>query len=131
MPRPFSTDLRTRVVAHHKETGDGSVKLSRLFKIAPSTAYRWIQREQEEKTVEPRVATRKGPTPKIQNEALDDLRSLVGKNSDHTLQQLCDAWKAKTGVTVDDATMHRALVRAGLSLKKRRTGPRSGTATTS
>ena len=120
MARPLSTDLRSRVIAHHKATGDGRILLSRLFSIGSATAYRWVTENAATGSVGPKVAARKGPLPKIGDDDLERLRLLVAAKRDRTLQQLCDAWREQADVLVDDATMHRALVRAGLSLKKRR-----------
>jgi transposase len=122
MPAPLPPELRERVVAHHKETGDGRVLLGRLFRVGSATAYRWITQEAETGTVTAKVPVRRGREPKIPDARLEELRALVDEKSDRTLDELCTAWCARTGVLVDDATMHRALVRANLSLKKRRSG---------
>lgn len=131
MARPLSIDLRSRVVAHHKKSGDGRIILSRLFAVGSATAYRWVSKEATTGSVAPKIPSRKGPLPKIGNDKLQDLCALVAEKCDRTLQQLCDLWHEKTGVLVDDATMHRALVRAGLSLKKKRFAPTSGRGQTS
>lgn len=131
MPAPLPPELRERVVARHKETGEGRVLLARLFRIGSATAYRWIAQAEATGTVEPKQAARRGPAPKIPDTLLDELRALVAEKPDRTLNELCACWRERTSVSVDDATMHRALVRAKVSLKKRRNGSFIGRVPTS
>lgn len=121
MPPPLPIELRERVVAHHKETGEGRVLLGRHFRVGSSTAYRWLVEEAKTGSLQPKT-TRRGPQPKIPDSCLAELRALIAEKVDRTLKELCVKWEARCGVLVDDATMHRALVRAGISLKKRQNG---------
>ena len=122
MPPPLPPELRERVVARHKATGEGRVLLGRLFIIGSATAYRWIALKEATGSLLPKTGARRGPQPKIPDARLEDLRELVAEKTDRTLNELCAQWEAKSGVIVDDATMHRALVRAGISLKKNEAG---------
>ena len=70
-------------------------------------------------SIEPKTPKRYGCEPKIKDEQLGELRVVVAEKNDRTLQQLCDLWDERKHVLVDDATMYRALKRAGLSLKKK------------
>ena len=122
MPAPLPPQLRERVIAHHQDTGDGRVLLGRLFRIGSATAYRWIAQVKATGSSKAKAPARRGPEAKIPDTRLEELRVLVAEKSDRTLNELCAQWKAKSGVLVDDATMHRAIVRAGLSLKNKRRG---------
>jgi transposase len=115
MPAPLSKDLRERVVAYQKETGVGRIILAAIFRIGSATAYRWVK----EAGLEPKPHKKRGPAPLIPDDKLEDLRVLVAEKSDRTLNELCAQWKERHSVLVDDVTMHRALARAGLSLKKK------------
>lgn len=131
MPAALSTDLRRRVVAHFEKTNATRETLAQIFSIGPATAYRWVNQWKKTGSLEPLPTTLNRAPMKIPSEELSDLRIFVEEKPDRTLQQLCDDWFVRNAVRVDDATMHRALVRAGLSLKKRRYAPRKGTETTS
>ena len=131
MPAALTTDLRSRLVQHGKDTGYGRVLLGRIFGVGSATAYRWIKQEELTGSLDPKEPERRGPEPKIRDEDLADLCALVAEKNDRTLQQLCDVWHQRKLVLVDDATMCRALQRAKLPLKKRRANPRSASALTS
>ena len=44
MVKPYSVDLRRRVLAYIEETAD-KTKASQLFKVGIATIYRWIARK--------------------------------------------------------------------------------------
>jgi transposase len=117
MPRPLSDDLRKRVVAHQKETGVGRITLGKRFQIGSATAYRWV--EEAALGLGPKLQKKRGVPPKIPNEKLDALALLVAEKSDRTLQELCTEWKKQHDVDLNVATMHRALARAKITLKKK------------
>lgn len=131
MPAALSTDLRSRLVQHGKDTGYGRILLGRIFGVGSATAYRWMKQEELTGSLEPKEPQRRGPEPKIRDEDLPDLCALVAEKNDRTLQQLCDIWHERKLVLVDDATMCRALQRAKLPLKKKRANRRSASAPTS
>lgn len=131
MPAPLPPQLRERVVAHHEATGLGRVLLSQIFRVGSSTAYRWIQLAKTTGSVEPKAPVRSGPVPKLPDEKLDDLRALVVERPDRTLKELCACWHEKFGVLLGISTMDRAIARAGLSLKKKRSASPVGRGLTS
>jgi transposase len=131
MSRILSQDLRERVVGYHKEHGVGRIILSRIFKIGSATAYRWISQEARTGSLAPKSPARRGPAAKISDSQLDELRAVVAEKPDRTHDELAAVWTERTGVSVSDNTIHRALVRANMSLKKRRFALQSETEPTS
>ena len=121
MPAPLSLDLRNRVLAHAEASGHGRVVLGRVFGIGSATAYRWLRVERAD-LFEPPTPMPHGPAPKIPDARLGDLKAVVAEKPDRTLAELCTCWAAKTGVVVKVSTMHRALERAAITLKKNETG---------
>jgi len=119
MPAPLPVELRKRVVAYAEATGLGRILLGQIFGLGPATAYRWVDQFKRTGSLEPKTVSRRGPAPKIADSHLEELRTLVAEKPDRTLQELCACWLQKTGVDVDETTMHRALVRASISLKKK------------
>lgn len=55
-----------------------------------------------------------GRPPTISDERLADVRAVVAARRGATVQDLCDEFARRTGITVCTVTMHRALIRAGL-----------------
>jgi transposase len=48
MPRPYSGDLRRRVVAAVVEEGQSRGSVARRFAVGRSTVYRWVETAREE-----------------------------------------------------------------------------------
>ena len=57
--------------------------------------------------------------PIIQNEHLSIIKSFVEKKNDLLLSELCDRFAEKTGIRVSITTMHRAVEKLGLRVKKK------------
>lgn len=128
MPRPFSVDLRVRLVTFHKATSVSREELGAIFGVGPATAYRWVTEAKAGK-LEPGKAP--GAPPLIPADQLPSLRALVEMRNDATLQDLCDAWERMHGVRVSVTTMHNVLAdKLGLTRKKRRSGRPNKTAKT-
>lgn len=129
MPAPYSQDLRVRIIAHHEESGDGSILCGRLFRVGEATVRRLFALHRETNSVAPKHATG-GVDPKISDDDLKLLKVDVEANNDLTMSEVRDNWAERTGTIVSTATMGRALKRAGLTLKKRPDAPRSGSVPT-
>lgn len=106
------------------ERGDGTFEeIAARFRVGVATARRHVKlwRQKHDLRV---VYKRSGPVAKIPNEQLSDLRVFVRDGrSDFTAEQLKDAWCAEKGVTLSRSAMVRALLKAGLSAKKRASSP--------
>lgn len=126
MSNAFSKDLRIRVIAHHKKTGHGRIRLARLFDIGSATAYRWVKEAATLGKVEAKTPIHSGSLPKIRDEDFDLLKQVVAEKPDRTLKELCAIWLERTNVLVRKSTMQTSLLRAGISLKKRRSAPMRG-----
>lgn len=50
----------------------------------------------------------------ISDDRLEDVRAVVAARRGATVQELCDEFARRTGISVCTVTMHRALIRAGL-----------------
>ena len=118
MPAPLSLDLRSRIVAHHDDTGDGSILCARVFRVGEATVRRLFAALRTTNSLAPKLATG-GITPKIPDDSLDLVKVLVAANNDLVMDELRELWFARTGTAVSTATMGRALKRAGLTLKKK------------
>ena len=119
MPAPYGQDLRDRVLAAY-DRGKKTREISDTFGVSPAWARRVKQvRRQEQRTT--RLAMGGARVVKID---LDELRQLVDQQPDATIPELHE----RLGKTrCSESAVGAALLRLGLSFKKRRSMPPSRT----
>jgi transposase len=116
MNRPRSRDLRERALGQ-LDAGRPVAEVATVFGVHRSTVFRWRRQ---------RAAGVDGPRPrrprpaKIGPTERPRLVAQVQATPDATLREHAVAWATTTGVAVSEATMCRALQKAGWPLKKRR-----------
>jgi transposase len=126
--RPYSTDLRQRVLGAHRR-GEGSIRdLADQFEIAVRTIENWIELERETGSVAPRAHGGGAPT-RLGSVHRNVLRRLVQEDPDATLPQLAKRLARATHCRVHPWTIGRALADLNLPRKKRRSTRRSATGT--
>jgi len=122
MPRPYSMDLRERVVSAVNEDGLSRHEAAARFGIAVSTAVHWLKRANTTGSVAPkRVGGYKPAT--LSGPHRDWL--LERMQSDFTLRGLV-VELADRGVRVDYRSVWRFAHAEGLSFKKKPYGQRTG-----
>jgi transposase len=119
----LSQDLRQRVVATYNPRKTSYEQVAEMFQIGVCTVRRWVSRKRQTGAIE--CLPIKGKPPKISETELPILKSLVGRNADKTLKELCCLWKEQTGIEISKSAMDRALIRAELPLKKRLFEPKN------
>ena len=116
MARPYSVDLRERVL-QAQETGEGSQRvLAARFAVSVGTGCGWLGIARREGRRGPRAhgGGRRplgGADPQV-------LARLVAEQNDATLAQYGTRLAERTGVRLSEAAICRALTRLGLSRKK-------------
>jgi transposase len=107
MSKPYSLDLRNRVLEYIDETKD-KVKASQIFKVGIATIYRWIARKTQIGSVAPF-------SKKIYSKKIDDQRLIayVTQNPDHFLSEIANHF----GTTLQ--AIFYALKRLKITRKKR------------
>ena len=118
MGRPYSTDLRERVVAY-VEAGHSCRAAARVFRVSASTAVRLAVAQRERGDVSPKPQGRAPGTAGKLGPHKAFLLEIVQAEPDITLEELAGALREAHGVRVQLASLHRALRRAGYSYKKR------------
>lgn len=126
MARPYSMDLRERVVAAVKDEGLSRNEAAARFGVAISTAINWVKRFDERGSV---AADRIGghKPKKIAGDHADWLRRRCGEKP-FKLRGLVQELAAERGLVVDYRSVWAFIHAEGLSYKKRRWSPASGTA---
>jgi transposase len=130
MPKPYSTDLRERVLLA-EAAGLPSAVVARRFGVGLSTVYLWRQQARAEgrRCAKPHGG---GRAPGIDPAGEAILRALVSERNDCTLAEYAQGLAERTGrPRVSRPTLCRTLRRLGLWRKKRRCAPVSRIAPTS
>lgn len=118
MSRPYSQDLRDRVLAAYDD-GMQTKQIARIFKVSPAWARRVKQRRREHGETSPR---RMG-SPGICKVDRTQLAELVREQPDATLMELRDRLDVQCALS----TISMALKALGFTFKKRRSTRRSRT----
>src|ERR1700722_14929370 len=117
MPKPYSQDLRNRVI-DAVEGGEMSRRAAaRRYAISESVAIKWLERVERHGSREP-VGHGGHRASKLMPH-LDFLGAARSEKSDITLQALCDRLWSERGVEADTSMMSRFFRRIGITLKKR------------
>jgi transposase len=112
--RPYSTDLRERIIAAI-DRGEHSLRqIARLFSVNLSFLVRLLQRRRATGSIRPKPHGG-GPTPKLDAAAARRLLALVRKCPDATLAELRD----RLGIPCHIATIARVLRRHRISRTKK------------
>ena len=127
MARPYSADLRERVLLAHEGGEVGATALARRFRLGLSTVYRWLAEIRSEGR---RAAWPMGHGRALLGGAEDVPRALASEQHDATLAEYAELFAARTGQRRSPSAICRALRRLGLPRKKSRSAPRSRTART-
>ena len=116
--RAYSQDLRERVLQAYDAGDGGYVTLSRRFRVAESTVYRWVGECHQEGKHAPKVY-RHGFVSVLDEDDGAVLRQLVEDQPDATLAEYATRFEARTGWAVSLPSVCRALKRWGLKRKKK------------
>ena len=120
--KPYSIDLRERVVAACDEGIDNRAEVAQRFSVSQSWIRRLLQRRRETGSLAPKPHGGGQPSA-FEGEAAERLRAAVAADPDATLKQLAEAG----GVTCGTSATGRALLRLGITRKKSRSEPPSRT----
>lgn len=121
----YSTDLRDRVIEAYDAGRGSSRQLAVVFGVSSAWIRKLLWLRRETGTVAAKVY-RRGPRPRLSDRQLARLAELVRQHPDATLCEL----RRRLRVNCSVVTIHRALVKLGLSYKKSRSVPASRTVRT-
>jgi transposase len=117
MPKPYSSDLRERVLQACARGKLSRAKIAVLFHVGESTLYRWREtwRSEGRREAKPHAG---GPEPRLDAAALDELQAIVAEANDLSLAEYATKLQERAGVTASGPTVSRALKKLGLRRKK-------------
>lgn len=114
--KPYSQDLRDRVLAAVKETKLSQAKIAKAFKISKSTLEKWLQRQRE--TGACTALPHGGGHTRALAGCEAFIRAQVKKQPDITLEELCARVAKTKDVLSSPSMMCRELQRLRLPRKK-------------
>ena len=121
--KPYSTDLRERVVAACDARAATREQIAARFSVSVAWIRKLVRRRRETGSIDPRPRGG-GRAPAFDAEAGRRLREAVRADADATLDELARA----ADVSCCASAVHRALARLGITRKKSRGGRPSRTA---
>ena len=123
MPKPYSDDLRLRVVA---AVGEGASRheAADRFDGSPSSAIRWVERFEHSGSVSAKPSG--GSTSPLEAHA-DFLLSVIDKQPDLTLDEVVEAMRA-ANIAGSRSAVARFYLRRQISFKKKLARQRADTA---
>ena len=117
MAKPYSQDLRDRVIDAVKRGEMSRRAAARRYEISESVAIKWLERVERDGSRAP-VGHGGHRASKLMPHR-DFLEAARAEKSDVTLQALCDRLSAERGVKADTSMMSRFFRRIGVTVKKR------------
>jgi transposase len=129
MPKPYSQDLRDRVIDAVKKGEMSRRAAARRYAISESVAIKWLDRVERDGSREP-VGHGGHRASKLMPHR-DFLQAARTEKTDVTLQALCDRLSAERGVEADTSMMSRFFRKIGVTFKKRPSSRASRIARTS
>lgn len=125
--RPYSIDLRQRIVDAYKKA-EGSVReLAQRFVVTPKTVQNYLNLERQTGSVVPRPHGG-GPAPKLDDAGVQQVRAIVEEKNDRTLDETAKEVETRLHVHVSRSTVWRVVERLGLGRKKNLPRERTGSA---
>lgn len=126
MPAPYSNDLRERVVAAYLGGQGTYAEIAERFDVGVATVDRWVSRKRRSGSVAPDPMGGDRHS-KFSPEAEARLAQMVSEQPDITRDELVKCVRDELDLVVSPAAVQRALVRLGLTRKKRLSTPPSET----
>ena len=115
--KPYSRDLRQRIVDAY-DALEGSVReLAQRFKVDPKTVQNYLNLKRKAGSVAPRPH-RGGPPPKLDEAGMQQVRTVVEEKNDRTHAEIAKELETRIQVKISRATVWRALERLGITRKK-------------
>jgi transposase len=113
MPKPYSYDLRKKVIQAIEQDGIKKSEVSRLFKLSRNTINLWLKRQAETGDYQALPNRPPGNNHKILD--WEKFRDFVKIHGDKTQVEMAQLWSEE----ISDRTISRALKKIGFTLKKR------------
>lgn len=119
MPKPYSPDLRKKVIEEIQEGKYTKLQIAERFRISSSFIYELWSRYKATGGYEVKPMGNPTITPKVDKRGENHITEWLARTPDLTLEELCDKYAEKRGVTMGKSSMDRALKRMNITYKKK------------
>ena len=130
MTTPLPLELRKRIVERYAEGDVTYPEVADLFGVGEASVSRVLRRWREHGVLDPDPHGGGNP-PRISEDEYPALMALVAEKPDRTVDELSALWNERYDAETSRSSMSRALLRAGLTRKKKHSAPRNKTEKTS
>jgi len=120
--KPYSNDLRRRIVEACESGKYAQGEIAELFQVSLATVKNFLRRKRETGSADA-LPHAGGNKPVLDEKARRFVQQVVQENNDLTLDELCQPVKAKHKKAVSRPTMSRLLKALNLPRKKSRSTP--------
>jgi transposase len=114
--KPYSIDLRTRIVQAVTQDQKTAAAVSAMFRVSTATIYRYLQLDRDLNDLSPLTGT--GRPRLISSDHEPVLLEQIQANNDATLEEHCALWKKRTGMSLSITCMFESQKRLAVTLKK-------------
>lgn len=118
MPKPYSYDLRTKVIEAIELDGLKKSEVSEIFNVSRNTINLWLRRKAETGDYQAQSTTHISPNRKIKDG--QKFQEFVKANGDKTQAEMAELWQEE----ISARTISRALKQIGFTRKKKTYGYR-------
>lgn len=126
MVKPYSEDLRERVIAAVEEDHLSCREAARRYRVSAASAVKWLQ--QYRRSGRTRARPMGGDRRSVLKPQRDWLLKLIAHEDDLTLWAISSRLKAELGVKADASMLWRFFKAEGMSFKKNRARRRAAQA---
>ena len=118
MARPYSTDLRLRVLRAYQNQEGSQRQIAQRFQVSLTFVRNLLRHYRTTGTVNPKQRGG-GPKPKCEANFDSLIQQKIQQQPDILLCELCEYLEIRTGVKVSLSTMYRILKKINISRKKK------------
>ncbi len=126
MPKPYSLDLRERVLEAYLADEETIEEIAARFDVGRTTVVKWVALYRETGGVAPRE-TKPGPSSTVTPKQISVLRKIIARRPDLTYDELTQRWNRALGTDRHRSTTVRVVIGLGYTLKKRPSSRRNET----
>jgi len=117
--KSYSLDLRKKIIEAYEKRDRSQRELARSFEVARSFIQKLLNRYRETGSYAPKTR-RVQSSPKLNQEQLEVLATIVDNNNDATLSEIREKLAEQTGVLIGISTVCQMLKKLNLTSKKKR-----------
>lgn len=118
MPKPYSEDLRKRVISKIDSAARISL-VSRTFNVSRETIYNWLELRDKTGSLQHRTGYQRGHSHKIKD--INQFIKFIECNKDKTMQELALSWSEK----ISAWTICKWINKLGYTYKKNLLSPKT------